>query len=101
MKFYLQPLSYTVLYNDSAYLSLPVVINTVSNAVLKMMSSSKVINATSLMWPSLSVNSIALGGALTTSLLMGLAIAIVPPFFAVAIVKDKEVSCLLPSAAIV
>lgn len=72
-------------------MSLPVIINTASNAVLNLLApNSQAINVTSLMWPSLSVSGTALGGALTTALLMGLAIDIIPPFFGVAVVKDKE-----------
>lgn len=57
-----------------------------------MSGSTKTIKASTLLWPALDDSGIAMKGSLTASTIMGFALCVIPPFFAVAVVRDKEVS---------
>ena len=92
---YLQIISnLTMVYNDTTMHSLPVILNTISNALAKMAGlSNLVISTFSEPWPNLNPSKLAASGsAFMGGMFIGMAAALIPAGFGVQVVKDRVVS---------
>ena len=87
---------YTVLYNDSAIHSLPVVINLISNSLLKLAGNEETISISSLMWPPMTQSLIPdmsyNPNRFSASFILAVAFVVIPSGFAMEIVADRQVS---------
>ena len=83
----------TVLYNDTAIHSVPATVNVISNTLLKMLTSaSESITTHVQYWPNLKDLSIGYDNSFMSSvILLGLAMSIIPPGFGIVCVREREV----------
>ena len=85
--------SYTALYNDTAIHSLPAIMNALAMAILKKAGLSGNITTYSLPWPGSSKPKFD-NGAFSSSLMVGLAFALIAPGFAIGVVQEIQVRSL-------
>ena len=83
----------TAMYNDTATHSLPVTVNVISNAILRMLNpSAGLISIISKPWPDLSVSVAGFKQAMFSSvMLLGFGLSMIPASFGVTVVKDRQV----------
>ncbi|XP_076447270.1 cholesterol transporter ABCA5-like isoform X2 [Babylonia areolata] len=84
--------SYLALYNDSALHSLPAVINTLSTSILRQKAPTGSIVTSSLPWPGEAKRSFD-GGSFSSSLMIGIAFALIVSSFGSVIVQEKQWKC--------
>ena len=82
--------SYTAQYNDTAIHSLPAILNALTAAILKKAGVSQTVTTYSLPWPSSSRPKFD-NGAFSSSLMVGLAFALMAPGFAIGVVQEIQV----------
>ena len=82
--------SYTALYNDTAIHSLPTIISALTSAILKKAGISQAITTYSLPWPS-SERPKFDNGAFSSSLMVGMAFALIAPGFAIGVIQEIQV----------
>ena len=82
--------SYTAQYNDTAIHSLPAILNALTAAILKKAGVSQTITTYNLPWPSSSRPKFD-NGAFSSSLMVGLAFALMAPGFAIGVVQEIQV----------
>ena len=82
-----------MIYNDTTVHSLPVILNTISNTILKMAGLEEIISTFSNPWPNLDPSELAASGsAFMGGIFIGMAAALIPAGFGVQVVRDRVVS---------